>query len=267
MGPTRPTPNNSVIPGFAMNQQQLLLDAARSLNQLLGQLNPDNEALKAQRGTREDPVTILNLVLDDGQSTSAAQEAAGNPLVREINNAHKTVYFQDNNSRAAYFWYRPVSAAYEVDTRWIKVRPGDVIEWPFPVDKAYIWYPAQTLLTATVLLLKYGRIHTATINTISLNAGSGSSVTTNTLGAGASTNVPVVGGAAAVSILPPNLTRTRAHLFNDSGGDIVWLGDSSVADGRGFPIGPGESFEWTNVGPLFAFSVGGSTIYGAEEQQ
>lgn len=254
------------IPGFSVPRDQLLLEAARNLNEFLAQLAPADAALKSQRQTNEDPLIVLPLALDDSNCTPST---ASQPNLIEINNPHQSLYFQDSNSLSAYFWYRPIDKAYDRLARWIKVRKGDTINWPFPVQKAYIWYPQQDLLTATVLLLKYGEIKTATVNTISLNAGSGSSIVTNPFDVAADQpSVAIPAGGAATPILTATATRTKIHLYNDAGGDIVWIGDSNVAAGtRGFPLAPGEGKEITNVGPLYGSSLGGSTIYGMEERQ
>lgn len=253
------------IPGFSVPQDKLLLDAARNLQQFIDLMSPADAALKSQRQTNEDPLVVLPLALDDANATLSTDSQ---PRLIEINNPHQTLYFQDNNSRAAYFWYRPIDKAYDRQARWIKVKPGDVITWPFPVQKAYIWYPTQSLLTATVLLMKYGEIKTATINTISLNAGSGSSVDTSFMGVSGTDTSAAMSSVAAV-IVSALSSRTKSWLYNDAGGSTVWLGDSSVAVGRGFPLAPGASIEWTNVGPLYGVCDAGqtSTIYGMEEQQ
>lgn len=253
-------------PGFTIDQNKALADLADAMRGFNALMGPANASLNAQRQAREEPFQVEKFYFDIDSTPTTAREPK---IAKEINHPHQCMYFQDSNSNSAYFWYRPISKAYEKESRWIKVKKGDIVRWPFPVEKAYIWYPDQALLTGDVVFFKYGDVDTATINTISLNAGSGSSVVSKPFTAsGAAASAPLTQTAAVV--LPPLTTRTKSWIKNDSGGSEVWLGSSDVVFGtNGFQLLPGESMEWTNVGPLYGICDAGqtSTIYGMEERQ
>lgn len=114
-----------------------------------------NDALGAQKHLLENPISILKLALDDARASAATGNTMPRPF--EINIPHQSLFVHDSNSQSAYFWYRPFDRD-DNPYQWIKMQKGKQLNFPFPVKKAYIWYPSQDLLTIDLLFFKYGQL-------------------------------------------------------------------------------------------------------------
>lgn len=92
----------------------------------------------------------------------------------------------------------------------------------------------------------------------------GTSVATGTLGSLGTGATVTVTNAAAIALCPTNLTRADLMLYTDQ---AIWIGDASVAVGRGIPIAAGATFSWQNTGPLYAIAAGANaTVTGFESR-
>lgn len=254
--------SKDLLPGFALDKNTQIELAAEFARQFASVIMGDEAALGAQSQERISPIKMLRLALDDSDASSSATRIT---KIREIPIPHKQIFVHDSNNSGAYFYYRPFDRD-DNPAQWIKMIKGKQYNLPFPTKKAYIWYPSQSLLTVDILFSKFGSLQSPEVVNNILPTVTGTSVVTAFMGTGSDTSKAIT-DAVAVAVLPAEVSRARANLFND--GDAIWIGDSNVAVGRGLKIGAGERFEWSNLGPMYAISdTGGiSTIYGNEERQ
>jgi len=95
----------------------------------------------------------------------------------------------------------------------------------------------------------------------SVSVVSGSSAVTNALH-GSVSSITVT--TSATQLCDTNLTRAEFDFYTDG---EIWIGDSSVAVGRGIKISANTNFTWNNSAPLYAITAAGTaTVSGIEQR-
>ncbi len=128
------------------------------------------------------------------------------------------------------------------------------LELPYPASKGFLHWPAQTGKTITLLFLRYGVFRTNRTN-LSVSGGINSSAgVTATLTQVALSNV-------AAAIITASTARNGIG-FRNTLGEPIYLGvDATVTDpsgiNPGFPVMPGEPYEWDSKYSLYGITTGG----------
>jgi len=132
------------------------------------------------------------------------------------------------------------------------------------IKGGYLTWTAQPgkILTLIVLMgidFRPGSFVTSFNGAVSVIGGT--SVLTGTM-QGSVASIAVT-SASAVKILPQNLSRGEFDLYTDND---IWIGDASVAVGRGILIPAGSNFTFANTGSLYAIAAAGTANVTGMEQ-
>jgi len=141
------------------------------------------------------------------------------------------------------------------------------LDLKYPIAGAQLYWSAQSGKTITIAFFTEGEVKPGSL--VSAISGGvaridGSSFTSAGLGSGGASASVIVASGAGTMILKADTSRKCATVYTDQ---AIWIGDSSVAVGtRGIPVAAGSTFEWRNLGALYACAVGvTATITGQVE--
>lgn len=135
---------------------------------------------------------------------------------------------------------------------------NDALEFPDPLSSGVFYWAAQPGKTITLVFMVNGAIRPGKL--VSVTSG-GLSVSTGTsFTASAQTLV----ATTAAIIFAATSSRGLASFINNTA-ETVYVGSSAVVDTTGYPVEPGEEFEWRNTAVLYAYSIPGGSIRKMEQ--
>lgn len=130
------------------------------------------------------------------------------------------------------------------------LRLKDVINFDFPISKGFATWEAQAGKSVTLMFLRSGSFRPGSFlisNTLGLD---GTSISTLA-------NVAVPNTATALWTLDLD---AKVYTISNVGGDVIWIGSSSVAVGTGTPLLPGANTTIRNSAVFYGISPTASTL-------
>jgi len=174
----------------------------------------------------------------------------------------KGVYVVEASHPSVFVYLKPeTESTYQSS---IKLKPKDVLNFPFPIAGANIWWTGQSVTgvngvsawTITLCFIIEGEIKSGTVAQIEgvhTDQYDTYTQTRTTLGAATAGQVTFNSGGTGLG---------ASILQNVTGADI-WLGGSAVTNAgatRGILVQDGQTFTWNNKSDLYAYSVAGGDV-------
>lgn len=136
------------------------------------------------------------------------------------------------------------------------VKNNASLRLPFPVQKAFLTWPAQAGKSISILFFLRGEFST------NLLVSSNSATQTPYIGDTVTSLAGAQVTTTAAALFAYDLTR-KSMMINNQSGQSIWIGGSTVtAKGGarpGIEIVAGGSFEWTSAAACYAITSGAST--------
>lgn len=144
----------------------------------------------------------------------------------------------------------------------VTMKLNDSLSLDIPTSEAYIWWPAQTAKTITLVFFTAAEFRSG--SQISVTGGGVSIVDGSTL----THPDRVVLAAATPTIIAPALATRKCATLQNATGAEMWIGGTTVSNTgakQGILIPANGVVEWRNTGALYGFSVAGGAVINLEE--
>lgn len=201
---------------------------------------------------KDKPKLLEKIIIDLGQDYSE-----NTPFI--VNFAFKSVFVQKATDTSCILNLKPISKESHQPSMLMKLRDSWSVDYPIP--KCFLHWDIQPGKSMEILFFAESDFRSG--SQLSITSG-GVNITE---GISFTRSVQTLAAATATSIFAQNSSRTVSSFINQTL-DIVFVGEAGIsATGatRGWPVAPGEIFQWRNVSQLFGYSSPGGDILKFEE--